>query len=149
MTAVLELPTPEASSQAREAVRRFAPVFEVREEVVTVRTKLGTSEQSVVVPRQAFALFVQLLGEIANGNAVTIVPVHAELTTQQAAEYLNVSRPHVVKLIESGVLPHHKVGTHRRIKAADLFRYKAVRDADSRKAVAELTRLSQEMGLYE
>ncbi len=82
------------------------------------------------------------------GNAVQVVPVHAELTTQEAANILNVSRPHMVKLSEEGKLPHHKTGRHRRVLFADLMRYKAQRETDSNEAMQELVDLSQEPGFY-
>lgn len=76
-----------------------------------------------------------------------VVPVHAELTTQRAAELLNVSRPYVIKLLESGRLPFHKVGTHRRIPAAALFAYKRQQAVHAEETMAELARLSQELEL--
>ena len=87
-----------------------------------------------------------MLAQLANGNAVTIVPVHAELTTQQAAELLNVSRPHLVHLLETGTIPFRKVGTHRRVYAADVLAYKR-KDGERRCQIArELTELGQGMG---
>lgn len=69
-------------------------------------------------------LFIPILGELAVGNAVQVVPVHAELTAQEAANILNVSRPHMVKHLEDGKLPFHKTGRHRRVLFADLMKYK-------------------------
>jgi excisionase family DNA binding protein len=102
----------------------------------------------VVLPAAAVRLLGALLAELAKGNAVTLMPHHAELTTQEAADLLNVSRPFLVSLLEDGHLPHHKVGTHRRVRFADLMTYKRGRDAESEEALRELAALSQEMKLY-
>jgi excisionase family DNA binding protein len=81
----------------------------------TIRLAVGDGEASPIsLPADIFAQIVDLLSKIANGNAVSIVPIDAELTTQQAADLMNVSRPHVIKLIERGDLPHRMVGTHRK-----------------------------------
>ena len=82
---------------------------------------------------------------VGKGEAVNLVPFGTELTTQQAADLLNVSRPFVIKLIDAGELPHHKVGRHRRIKAEDLFAYKRRRDRTRSAALRKLARLGQEI----
>ena len=107
----------------------------------------GGREARVSVPQEAFELFVRLLGEMAKGNAVTIVPVHAELTTQQTAELLNVSRPHLVKLLEDGRIPFRMVGTRRRVRFEDLVRFKQQDDPDREKVLDELTAEAQRLGL--
>jgi excisionase family DNA binding protein len=102
-----------------------------------------------VLPVAAVRLLRDLLREMAQGHAVSLVPMHAELTTQQAADSLNVSRPYVVKLLESGALPHRKVGTHRRVRYDDLLRYKHAIDAKRLEALKKLQDESEELGLYD
>ncbi len=101
----------------------------------------------VELPTTALRLLVDILAELAEGNAVKVVPVHAELTTQEAADLLNVSRPHLVKLLEEGALPFHKTGKHRRVRFADLMRFKAERDRASEQAMEELAKQAQELGM--
>lgn len=101
----------------------------------------------VELPTSALRLLVDILAELAEGNAVKVVPIHAELTTQEAADMLNVSRPHLVKLLESGALPFHKAGKHRRIRFADLMAFKAERDRTSTEAMEELAKQAQELRL--
>lgn len=91
-------------------------------------------------------MLVELLAQMANGNAVTLVPVHERLTTQQAADLLNVSRPFLVKLVETGAIPYEMVGTHRRLRAEDVFAYRRLQERKSRGALAELSALDQELG---
>ncbi|MSP55236.1 MAG: helix-turn-helix domain-containing protein [Myxococcales bacterium] len=99
----------------------------------------GSPEAAVVLPAQAFDLLMRLLAHLANGASVTIVPIHAEVTTQQAADVLNVSRPYLIKLLVEGTLTHRKVGTHRRVMLRDLLEFKRRDDADRRAILAELT----------
>lgn len=101
----------------------------------------------VELPTSALRLLVDILAELADGNAVKVVPIHAELTTQEAAGLLNVSRPHLVKLLEEGALPFHKTGKHRRIRFADLMQFKAERDRSSEQAMEKLVRQAQELNM--
>ncbi|WP_439864106.1 helix-turn-helix domain-containing protein [Pseudomonas antarctica] len=102
---------------------------------------------TLVLPTSALRLLVDILGELAIGNAVKVVPVHAELTSQEAADLLNVSRPHLVKMLEEGAIPFTKTGRHRRIRFSDLMAFKQQRDQDSQEAMEELVRQTRELGL--
>lgn len=101
----------------------------------------------VELPTSALRLLVDVLSELAEGNAVKVVPIHAELTTQEAADLLNVSRPHVVKLLEDGAVPFHRTGKHRRVRFADLMGFKTAQDRASAQAMGELARQAQELRL--
>ena len=154
MAAVLALgpepiqPTEEVSALAADASRRLFRVIGASQRETCVVRFESAPDEPVVLPATAVRLLGALLVELAKGNAVTIMPHHAELTTQEAADLLNVSRPFLVGLLEDGHLPHHKVGTHRRVRFADLMTYKRRRDAESEEALRELAALSQEMKLY-
>lgn len=87
---------------------------------------------------------IDLLGLLARNNMVTIVPTGAELTTQQAADLLNVSRPYLSGLLKDGTIEHVQVGSHRRVRLEDLMAYKARRDAGRRGALREMARLGQD-----
>lgn len=145
---ITKLPTPQDAEKARSALRVLSPLLRKRAaKAVRVRADGHGPEQTILVPKDAFELFLEILGHMANGNAVTIVPIHADLTTQQAAELLNVSRPYLIALIEEGRIPFRLVGTHRRLKFGDVLEYKRKDDA-RRKAVAdELTAEAQKHGL--
>jgi excisionase family DNA binding protein len=101
----------------------------------------------LAVPRSALKLLSHILAEMAQGNAVTLIPIHAELTTQEAADILNVSRPYVVRLLEEGHIPHRKLGTHRRILFRDLMAYKERSRAESAQALEALTAQAQELDM--
>jgi len=101
-----------------------------------------------VIPRAAFKLLMDILTAMGEGRAVSIIPHHAELTTKQAADILNVSRPFLVKLLEQAEIPFHMVGTHRRIKYEDLIAYKKNIDAKRLKTLEELSAEAQDMGFY-
>jgi excisionase family DNA binding protein len=102
-----------------------------------------------VLPVAAVRLLHDLLREMAQGHAVSLVPMHAELTTQQAADALNVSRPFLVKLLETNQLPYRKVGTHRRVRYEDLLRYKRTIDDKRAEVLRALTAASEDLGLYD
>jgi excisionase family DNA binding protein len=110
----------------------------------SVRVRLD-DETELTLPKSVTPLLLHLLTEMAQGNAVTLIPVHAELTTQEAANLLNVSRPHLVRLLETQKIPFHKAGTHRRIKFTDIEAYKSQFESARREALDELARQAQEL----
>ena len=110
---------------------------------------VGPSKDGVPIPSSLRRVIVAAARQLADGNGVSIMPVTAEVTTQQAADLLNVSRPFVVGLLDKGEIPFHKVGTHRRIRLRDLVAYKRRRDASRRAVIDRLATEAQELGIYE
>jgi excisionase family DNA binding protein len=104
-------------------------------------------DEAIVIPVSAFRLLTDILTQMARGNAVTLMPIHAELTTQQAADLLNVSRPFLIGLIEEGKISCRKVGTHRRIRFDELMAYKQDIDKQRLHALDELAREAQELDM--
>jgi excisionase family DNA binding protein len=123
------------SALAADASRRLFRLLGANlSETCIVRFESAPGEP-LVLPAAVVRLLGEILTELAKGNAVTLMPHHAELTTQEAADLLNVSRPFLVSLLVNGQLPFHKVGTHRRVRFSDLMIYKRRRDAESEEAL--------------
>lgn len=109
-----------------------------------LRVRESGLEQTIELPAGAVALLLEVLGAMAEGRGVTVIPENAELTTVEAAEMLNVSRTFLIKLLDEQAIPHHKVGSHRRIRMEDLMRYKQKNASDRSAILDELVQEAQE-----
>ncbi len=141
-------PTEADALLARESSRRLASHKLGRRS--SVRIQLlddGEEAETVAVPASAVRLFLRLLTEMSQGNAVTLIPTHAELTTQQAADLLNVSRPYLVKLLDEERIPCRTVGKYRRVRFDDLMTFKHKDDEARARALDQLTAEAQELGM--
>lgn len=142
------LPSPSEIAAAKAAVQLLRDLHPGDSHAeVRLRTAEDGVEAVVNLPRAAFDLLIDILGQLASGNAVTVVPVHAELTTQQAADLLNVSRPFLVSLLEAGKIRFHRVGNHRRIRFADLMEYRRNQMQESKAAMVALAVEAQRLKL--
>lgn len=103
----------------------------------------------IELPQSVFQVLKQIIYYMMRGRAIFIVPENKELTTQEAAEFLCVSRPYLIKLLENGRVPYTKVGSHRRVRFVDLMRYQRKREKERNEGLEEIARISQETGLYD
>lgn len=145
----LAAPSAEDAALARSAARSLVQILHAER---GGRSKVRVSAadvpaETIEVPASALRLLMQILNHMAEGSAVTLVPVHYELTTQQAADLLSVSRPFLISLLEEGKIPFHRVGTRRKIRFQDLMAYKAQSHEESLRALGELASQAQEAGM--
>lgn len=109
----------------------------------------GPKGELIPLPESIFYLLKQVVEVMAQGDAITLVPVGRELTTQQAADLLNMSRQYLVRLLDDKQIPFSRTGKHRRLKIEDVLRFKAQRDLERHAALDDLAALNQELGAYE
>ena len=137
----------QASEREVQAARQIDAMFHGPRVGRAARLIAPTGEQ-VELPEALSRALHQVVHLLAEGQAVSIVPHGKMLTTQQAADLLNISRPYLIRLLEAGKISFARVGTHRRIRLDDLMRYRAQRDSERRRKLSEMTRMSQKLGLY-
>lgn len=140
-------PTEKEAVLAEESSRALSPYVQDTESQAIRVIEDGSASGPITIPTVAFRLLVDILSYMARGNAVTIIPVHAELTTQEAADLLNVSRPFLVKMLDSGQIPYRKVGTRRRVLYKDIIDYKRKIDAKRLETLEELAAQAQELDM--
>jgi excisionase family DNA binding protein len=143
----LTMPDPVAPSAHDAALAQSSSRQLARFLRADLPVRLADTDEVVTLPAAAVRLLIDLLSAMAEGNAVTVIPIHAELTTQQAADLLGVSRPFLVKQIEEGLLPCRKVGTHRRVLFSDLMTYKREQQARRAKSLEDLAAEGQDLDL--
>ena len=144
-TTATGIPSDRDAALAEQAGRKLAGWGDGSDPIPT-RFGVGTGEP-VDIPTSAVRLLKEILDHMAHGNGVALTPLHAELTTRQAADLLQVSRTHLVQLLDEGRIPCRKVGAHRRVRARDILDYRRETKSRRRKALDELTAVDQDLGL--
>ena len=139
-------PSAQDAVLARVSGQRLARYVRERT-ALTLRVRDADQDNPIELPVGAVALLMEILEAMAAGRGVTIIPENAELTTVEAAEALNVSRPFLIKLLDEGAIPHRKVGRHRRIRMEDVTAYKARDDRKREAALNELVREAQQLDM--
>ncbi|TGQ34266.1 MULTISPECIES: helix-turn-helix domain-containing protein [unclassified Mesorhizobium] len=146
MTTLLERPILPSADDAELAAQASRQLSRAKHEGAELRVQVDGGEV-LRLPKAVSELLYHLLTEMAQGNAVTLVPIHAELTTQEAADYLNVSRPYLIRLLEEGKVKFNMVGTHRRIKFGDLEAFRKSNEDERKRVMDDLAAQAQELGM--
>ena len=148
MLNVQSLPNAEEIALAQLSSQELSAVLEANGEVQSFNVvgKDGENHQ-LKIPASAVKLMIEVLTQLGQGNSVNITPVHAELTTQEAADILNMSRPTLIKLLDSGELPHTRTGNRRKVAFVDVMKYKQDIDEKRLATLDELSALDQELNL--
>lgn len=121
----------------------------INKKTPTIEIEIDETNERIKVPLAAMKLLAKILEATSKGNPISVLPVATELTTQSAAELLGCSRPHLVKLVESGVIPFIKVGRHRRVKYEDVIKYKKGLKETQRRLIIEMMKADEETGMYD
>lgn len=144
MTTLSGRPIQPSASDAKLAAQLSSQLSQARQAGSELRIQADDGEM-LRLPKAASDLLHDLLAEMAQGNAVALLPVHAELTTQEAADYLNVSRPFLIRLLNEGRISFRLVGTHRRVKFSDLDAFKKANEEAREKVMNDLAAQAQEL----
>ena len=140
------LPTQTEAKQAEETSRVLSSRLRSKTPL-RLRVVGAPEDETLVIPASAVKMLVGILDEMGRGNAVTVIPVHAELTTQEAADMLSISRPSLIQLLDEGKMEFRKIGTHRRVRFESLIAYKRQVHAERLAALHELAAYDQEIGI--
>jgi excisionase family DNA binding protein len=141
-------PTEAEARLARESVKELARLLESNQEDPRFRLQQdGELSDPIALPLSAIRLLKVILAEMAQGHGIAMIPVNTELTTEQASEFLNVSLPYFISLLDEAKIPFRLVGTHRCVRLADVMAYKARNDQDRLDVLEELVAQAQELGM--
>jgi excisionase family DNA binding protein len=142
-----QLITDEQEAKLARTSKRLLAQYVLKDQSLTLQLIDNRSEEPIELPASAVTVLLDVLEAMASGQAITLIPEEAELTTVQVAELLHVSRPFLIKLLEEGQIPYHKVGTHRRIRVQDVLNYKQTIDQQREAVLDELVSDAQEHGM--
>jgi excisionase family DNA binding protein len=140
-----------SKSEQRIASESYETLFSVVEHLKTDDTEIEFDEtnQKIKLPKSALRLLTEILKSMSEGKPISIVPVATEVTTQKAAEILGCSRPHLVKLLEDGLIAHTKIGKHRRVKFEDIMNYQMKMKELQKQYIVDMMHSDEETGLYD
>ena len=143
------LPSDQDTILADKLSKKLVPFLKGKDFMQIKLIDKGSEGDTLDIPISAVRLLFDILVNMARGNAITLLPLEKELTTQQAADILNVSRPYLVGLLEKGEIKFRKVGKHRRVRFEDIIQFKEKQMKEAEAFLDDLASESQQMGLYE
>lgn len=141
------VPKPEDVTLAINSSQILASYLDKQQDNEAVKILLPGDKDEIALPTSAYNLLIEILKQMAQGNTVKLIPIKPELTTQEAADILNVSRPYLITLLESGEIPYRKVGSRRRVLTQDVLNYKKGIDAKRMQTLDELVAQAQELDM--
>lgn len=147
MEAVLERTTKQDQELAKSSISQIRQAASAIKHDSFATIKFQDQRSFLRIPKKAFHLLVAILNNMAEGKSITLIPSDTEISTQQAADMLNVSRPHIIKLLENEVIPFKKVGTHRRIQLKHLIEYEKQLKENRKQKLDFLAEQAQELNL--
>jgi excisionase family DNA binding protein len=147
MVAYRQLPPTEKESSVARISKQLLARYAREDEPLTVRVIDADHEEPIELPAGAVTLLMDILGAMASGQGITLIPENAELTTVQAADILKVSRPFLIKLLDEGNIPYRKVGKHRRVRMEDVMNYKQAIDQERESILEQLVADAQEQNM--
>ncbi|KYC40537.1 DNA-binding protein [Scytonema hofmannii PCC 7110] len=135
-----------AQEQEAQTLKQLEQILRTEGNIAKI---VGANGEQIDIPESLRQVLHYIVQSFVKGETISIIPENCEMTTQQAADFLNVSRPYLIKLLEQEDIPYIKVGTHRRVLFRDLMKYKEQRDIKRRQALQELTEFLQDEGFYD
>ncbi len=140
-----------SKSDQQLATKSYQTIHSVMERITTsnIEIEIEESNEKIVLPKMAVELLGQILKSMSEGIPISIVPIATEVTTQKAAEIIGCSRPHLVKLLETGEIEFVKVGKHRRINIDDIYKYKVKMKEVQKQRIIDIMNFDEEIGLYD
>ncbi len=148
---VINQPYHPTNTEQKAAMESLSALEAVLSTIDSEKTEIeiGKTNDKIEIPKRALLLLVDILKAMSGGKEISIIPVAAEISTQQGAEILGCSRPYLVKLLDGGRIPFIKVGKHRRVKFEDILKYKRKMKEEQKKHLIDMMVSDEEIGLYD
>lgn len=137
------------SLEIRETARHSVIILAHEQDATRSPRLVGPEGEEYVLPTEVFEVLREVVAAMVEGKAVTIAPLHQQLTTQEVADFLRIRRPALIEMLDAGEIPYEFVGRHRRVRLSDALEYRRNRSERRRDVLDELVSVSEAAGMYE